>query len=232
MFASYASEIRGEPVGTLILGASSDPEASRVGAIVSRLRCRCPNINIEVNARPSSGNRHGLRAGELDVGIFLVRAIDPELSYLRLTTERFVVAGPAAWRDQIERADWQSLSLMPWATPSSDRMAYAVMLGQLFGDRGLELNSVVRFDNEANGRAMVSAGVALMLVREAHALRGVADGTFAIAAFTQVEFPLCMAFLASRAADPLIRAFEHAVRDVWKCEPSCGSASQGTARVS
>ena len=47
--------------------------------------------------------------GELDIGIFLGRPLDSELSYVSLTSERFHVAGPAAWKEKIEQADFVML---------------------------------------------------------------------------------------------------------------------------
>jgi hypothetical protein len=124
------------------------------------LRRRHPYISVDLHARAFSGVRQGLKTGEVDVGIFLGRPVDPDLAYVSLMTERFVVAGPAAWKDHIDSADWAGLGAMPLGDAQRhSSMAYAVMLKQLFGDRGVELNTVVQYDNEAVGRSMVHAGV-------------------------------------------------------------------------
>jgi DNA-binding transcriptional LysR family regulator len=215
VFTSFAREIRGKTEGHLVIGSSSDPTASRIGSIVSSLRERHPYVSVELRARPSSGTRQGLKTGEIDVGIFLGRPVDPELAHVCLGTERFVLAGPAAWQQQIASADWTALAALPWATPTDNSMAYAVMLNQLFGDRGLELNSVVQFDNEAVGRAMIHAGVGMMLVREEHARRGVQEGTLAVSPIAHAEFTLLLAHTASRSDDPLIRAFVETACVAW-----------------
>src|SRR5436190_17363778 len=80
---------------------------------------------------------------------FLGRPVDVGFSYYQLTTVPFRVAGPAAWKAQIEAADWGQLAALPWIAPSNSSLAYSAMLSQLFGDKGLELNTVVRFDNAA-----------------------------------------------------------------------------------
>jgi DNA-binding transcriptional LysR family regulator len=215
LFTSFAREIRGKTEGRLVVGSSSDPTASRIGVIVSALRNAHPYINVDLRARHSSGTRQGLKTGELDIGIFLGRAIDPELSYISLTSEQFDVIGPAAWKEKIEQADWAELASLPWITPSDTGMAYSVMLSQLFDDRGLELNSVVQFDNEATGRAMVQESVGMTLVRAEHAARGVQEGVLAISPIAHSEFDLVMAYAARRTEDPLIKAFVGAAIVAW-----------------
>jgi DNA-binding transcriptional LysR family regulator len=215
LFTSHAREIRGKTEGRLVVGSSTDPTATRIGAIVSTLRQRHPYISIDLHARASSGVRQGLKTGELDVGIYLGRPVDPDITYLSLATERFVVSGPAAWKEEIAQADWGALAALPWVTPNDGNMAYAVMLRQMFGDRGLDLNSVVQYDTEAVGRAMVRAGVGLMLVREEHARRGERDGALALSPLAQADYPLCLAYTSARESDPLIAAFVDAAAEAW-----------------
>jgi DNA-binding transcriptional LysR family regulator len=217
-FTSFAREIRGKAEGNLVVGSSSDPTASRIGAIVACLREKHPYISVDLRARPSSGTRQGLKTGELDVGVFLGRPVDPDLAYQELAVGKFVVAGPVAWKAEIESADWAQLAALPWVTPTDGTMAYSAMLNQLFGDRGLDLNTVVQFDNEAVGRAMVHAGVGLMLVREEHAARGAQEGTLAVSPIAEAQFSLLFAHAKSRSADPLIIAFREAARAAWALE--------------
>ncbi len=215
VFTSYAREIGGQVTGNLIVGASSDPTVTRVGSIVSQLRQRYPFINVDLRALPSSAAKEGLKNTELDAGIFLGRPTDSLLSYQSLANFRFLIAGPAAWEAQIKAADIAKLASMPWITPSDAHMAYSVMLDQMFGDVGLELNSVALFDNEAIGRSMVHAGVGLMLLREEHALRGEADGSLVVSRIVEAEFSLFLAHLKSRSTDPLILSFKDAALAAW-----------------
>jgi DNA-binding transcriptional LysR family regulator len=89
------------------------------------------------------------------------------------------------------------------------------MLAQLFGDKGLELNSVVHWDNASLGRAILKAGWGVMLVREDHVADAVRDGELAIAPIARTQFPLCVAHQSSRRDDPLVRAFVDAASQVW-----------------
>lgn len=215
LFKSFAREIQGITKGTLVIGASSDPLTSRIGEVIAALHAKHPLIKVDILARPSSGTRQALKTGELDIGLLLCRPVDIGFTYYQLSTVRFRIAGPVAWRERIENADWAELASLPWITPSESSLAYSVMLAQLFGDKGLELNTVVRFDNASLARALLQAGVGMMLMREEHALTGEKEGYLAISPIAHVQFGLFIAHLASRASDPLIRAFVEAAKVAW-----------------
>jgi len=212
---SFARELRGKIEGNLVVGASSDPSSSRIGEVVSALRAKHPLITVDLRARPSSGARQALKTGELDIGMLLGRPVDAGFTYHQLATVQFRIAGPAAWKERIERADWAELAAMPWISPSDTNLVYSIMLNQLFGDKGLELNTVVRFDNAALGRALVRSGVGLLLMREEYALEGEREGHLALSPLARTEFPVFMAHVASRGNDPLIRAFIEAASFAW-----------------
>lgn len=214
-FTSFAREIRGKLEGNIVVGASSEPAASRIGEVVSALRAKHPLISVDLRARPSSGTRQALKTGELDIGMLLGRPVDVGFTYYQLATVPFRVAGPAAWKEQIEAADWAQLAGLPWITPSDSSLAYSAMLSQLFGDKGLELNTVVRFDNAALARSMLQAGVGMMLMREDHALQDEREGYLTLSPIAHAEFGLFVAHVASRSKDPLISAFVDAASMAW-----------------
>jgi DNA-binding transcriptional LysR family regulator len=213
LFTSFARELRGKIEGKLIIGTSSEP-GTRIGEMVSNLRSRHPLVHVDLMARASSGTHNGLKSGELDVGVLLGRPVDAAFTYYELTTVRYRIAGPAAWRDQILAADWAALASLSWLTPSTSS-AHSAMLGQMFADKGLTLNNVVRFDNIAVGRAAAQAGVGMMLLREEHALQGEQDGHLAISPIAHAETALSVGHQSGRSHDPLIEAFIEAARTVW-----------------
>ena len=229
LFTSFAREIHGKIEGHLVLGSTSDPASSRIGEVIAALRAAHPLITVDLRARPSSGAQEGLKTGEFDIGLLLGRPTNAAFTYYQLTTIPFRVAGPAAWKEQIERANWAELAALPWICPTDSSLAYSTMLKQLFDERGLELNAVARFDNATLGRAMLEAGVGLMLMREEHVKQGLEQGVLVTSPIAYAEFPLFMAHLTSRLNDPLVCAFLAAATLVWPgmaITPSHG-ASQG-----
>ncbi|WP_267872169.1 LysR family transcriptional regulator [Massilia niastensis] len=215
LFTSFGREICGKLEGRLVVGSSSEPASSRIAEVVRALRDKYPLISADLRARPSSGTRQGLKIGEIDIGLILGRPLDAGFTYYELTNVAFRVAGPVAWKEQIEGASWAELAALPWLTHSDSSMAYSVMLRQLFDARGLELNSVARFDNAAVGRALLEAGVGMMLMREEHASQGLQQGILAVSPIAHTRFPIYMAHVAGRRNDPLIRAFLEAAAEVW-----------------
>ncbi|WP_258187302.1 LysR family transcriptional regulator [Variovorax sp. WS11] len=106
LFSSFARELGGKVEGRIVVASSSDPSASRIGEVASALRERHPLVSADLRARPSSGAREGLKTGELDIALLLGRPTDPSFSCYALQTFAFRVAGPAAWKQRIEEADW------------------------------------------------------------------------------------------------------------------------------
>ncbi len=225
LFSAFARELRGKTQGQLAVGSSSDLSANRLGEVISELRILHPLVNVDLRVRPSSGTRQGLKSGELDVGVLLDRPTDSALIYHELTTVQFRVVGPAAWKDRIDGASWDTLASLPWVTPSDSGMAYSAILQELFGARGLVVNSVISFDNATFARAMVQGGAGLTLVRREHAVEGERAGLMAVSPLVQAEYPLCIAYLASRRADPLVKAFVEAAAQVWPAMRVVSSAS-------
>lgn len=213
LFTSFARELKGNIEGQLVIATSSEP-GTRIGDILARIRNAHPLVTIDLLARPSSGTRHGLISGEIDVGVLIGPPINAGFAHYQLTSVRYRVAGPAAWKDQIEAADWSAIANLPWLTPSASS-AYSGMLNQMFGTRGLELNTVIRFDNSAVGRSVLHAGAGMMLLREDHAIKGEAEGWLTVWPVTFAEMPLSLAYQSGRSNDPLIRAFVDAAKAIW-----------------
>lgn len=213
LFTSFARELRGKIEGNIVVSTSSEP-GTRIGQIVAALRTAHPLVSVDLLARTSTGTRHALISGEADVGVLLGPPISAEFAHFELTMVPYMVAGPAAWKDRIRAANWAELAALPWLTPSSSS-AYSGILGQMFGSRGLELNSVMRFDNSAVGRAALQAGAGMMLLREDNALQGERDGYLAVSPIANCVMPLSVAVQLGKRNDPLIKAFLTAANMIW-----------------
>lgn len=174
-----------------------------------------PLVSVELRAYPSSGTRQGLKTGEIDVGLLVGSPLDVSFTHYGLGTLTYRTVGPAAWKQQIETTDWATLASLPWITSNERSMAYTTMLRQLFEERGLEVNTVATFDNSNLARAMLEAGVGLMLMREEQAQQGLEKGSLAVSPIARIEMPIYLVHVASRRNDPLIRATVEAANMVW-----------------
>jgi DNA-binding transcriptional LysR family regulator len=214
-FASFASSLHGKLEGQIIIGSDNEPSMSRIGSIVSSLRERNPLLRIDLRARTSRSNRHGLGIGEIDVGLLMEPPTDAHLTYYELTTVPFCVAGPASWREVIEHADYSGLAALPWLAPVDESLAYSEMLREMFGQTSLGFDIIARYDNPILGRAMSSAGVGLMLMRSEHAQYGVSHGALSASPIAKATYPLFLCHLSSRENDPIVKAFVDATSNVW-----------------
>ncbi len=213
LFASFARELRGKIEGTLVVASSSEI-GTGIGEMMAALRSQHPLVGVELMARASASTHQGLIRGEFDVGVMLGNSADDGLYRYKLTDVAYRAAGPVAWKDRIEQGDWGDLAALPWLTPSTSS-AHASMLGRLFNDKGLELNSVIRFDNTWLGRAALQAGAGMMLLREDHAQQGVREGYLAISPIARTTVALTIAHQSGRRDDPLIQAFLEAAKVPW-----------------
>ncbi len=215
LFTSFAREARGEIEGTLLVGCDMGPAVSRIGQIVQTAHAQHPLLRVELRGRPTISTSQGLKAGELDLGLLLDFPTDGSFTYYQVATVPFRVTGPVAWKERIENADWAELASLPWIAPIDTSPSYAAMVKQMFESRALRLDIAARFDSAVLGRAMVEAGVGVMLMREEHARPGLQDGLLAVSPLAHAEFPLFLVHLTDRSDDPLIRAFMHAATQVW-----------------
>jgi DNA-binding transcriptional LysR family regulator len=225
LFASFARELRGKIEGKLIVASSSEI-GTGIGEMMAALRSQHPLVSVELMARASASTHQGLVRGEFDVGVMLGNSAEDGLYHYKLTDVAYRVAGPIAWKDQIDNADWGDLAALPWLTPSTSS-AHSSMLGRLFGDKGLELNSVIRFDNAQLGRAALLAGAGMLLLREDHVQQGVRDGHLAASSIAHTTIALTIAHQPGRRDDPLIQAFLDAATVPW---PDMKLTSKGTGK--
>ncbi len=213
--ATRARELGEYSSGTLHVGCTAEPVLCRLGGIVQAMRTQAPGIHLSVQSRTSLATREGLRSGELDVGLFLSQPTDADFDHLVLRSVDFCIVGPAAWREQLRTADWDELARLPWLGAIGQTLTYARMLDELFAARGLQLRIVAETDDDHIRRAMAAAGTGLCLVREDHAREAEQAGQTATASLGRTRTQLLLAWLANRGADPLVRSFVAATRDVW-----------------
>lgn len=213
--SSFARELSGKLEGTLNISISSDPSSSRIGETLAFLRNNHPLIHIDVRARPSPGIKQGIKNGELDVGVILDKPTDKSLSYYKLNTVSFCIAGPKSWEEKISNASLAELSKLPWITPANNSYAYSSILDDLFSKNGLVLNSVAVFDNSSIARAMMEAGVGITLIRKEHALKDKEGNKYSISSNQTMEYCNYAVHHISRKNDPLVMAYIEALRLSW-----------------
>lgn len=210
-----ARKLTGKVAGKLRIGAASDPQALRIGEVLSLLARRHPLLETSVQQRNSAGCYEALRAGELDAGFALRLHVDASLALTELCGLDYVVAAPAAWQAQLQPWTLQASAALLWVLPPAGS-AHEQMLQQLFGNQATELRPAVRVDNEHMIRHCVARGVGLSLVAEHAARQAEQRGDVVVAWDQRVAARLVYAHVAERASDPLISVLSEAVHAVWQ----------------
>lgn len=213
-FRSLARSMADAVAGRMALGSNADPVVSRIGRLVQALGAGYPLLEVAIELRSTAAILRGLRGGELDAGFFLGRQPEEGLACTQLTTLSYRVAGPAAWRAQIEAADLRALARMPWIL-APEGNAHSDMMLTLFHGCGLAPSRAVEANNDLVIRTMVADGVGLSLVRSDHAEQGVRDGRFALSPRAAAETGLLFAYRRARAQEPALRALVAQLRAVW-----------------
>ncbi len=213
-FKSAARQLSGQTKGSLILGSNNDPALSHIAEVAGWMRDTYPLIALQLQAQSSAAMLQSTRTGELDAAFLLAQSVDDSLGCLILRPVNYCVAGSPKWREALQQADWAALARLPWITAAQGN-SYARMLERLFGDKGLEVNSVVETDNDAVIRALIKAGVGISLVREDLAMEAQQAGLMSVWPHATATTQLMFVYPNSRAGDPLISALIKAVKAVW-----------------
>lgn len=209
-----AANIKGAVAGRARVGTLSDPEYIRLPEFLARSIERFPLIEIELYHEVTGAAFAKIRDGSLDASFYYGDLSHPSVTSVRLAEVVNVVAGPAAWRDRIEGADWETIAGLPWiAAPAIS--THRVLAERLFDARGLAPTRLIGADNEAVIRALVHNGLGVALIREDLAAAGVAAGDLAVWPDARLATTLQFIYLKARAKEPVIRALRSVIDGLW-----------------
>jgi len=214
-----AASLKGEIVGRLRVGTSTDPEFIRVGDFLHRAVERYPLLELELHQEVSGAALERVRTGELDASFYFGDIGSPDVRGLRLNDMTYCVVAPAAWAGKVRGADWGDIARLPWIlTPSISTHNRPVRT--LFSRHGVEPAKVVEADQEPVIASLVVSGVGVSLMREPLALRKQQAGEVFIWDKARVHTSLWFIYHAERAHDPLIEALLGILADLWQTAPA------------
>ena len=209
-----ARALQGEVAGRAAVGTLSDPAFIRLGEFLSTTVERYPLLQVELHHAISGAALEKVRDGTLDASFYYGELAQPGVGGLALRPMTYRVAGPAAWRDRVEEADWGEIAALPWIlTPSIS--SHNRLVEELFRGHGVAPSKVVEADQESVISSLIESGVGLSLMREDVALAKQAAGEVSLWAKGRGTTTLWFIHLEERAGDPVIRALLDALRDTW-----------------
>jgi DNA-binding transcriptional LysR family regulator len=220
-----AASIKGAVAGPARVGTLSDPDFIRLPDFLSASIERFPLIEIELHHEVTGAAFAEVRDGRLDMSFYYGDLAHPTVAAVPLAEVAYVVAGPAAWRERIEGADWETIAGLPWiAAPAIS--THRVLAESLFDARGLAPTQLIGADNEAVIRSLVHGGLGMALMREDVAAAGVAAGELAVWSDARLATTLQFIYLQAREDEPVVNALRSVIEGLWGLPAQLASAHQ------
>jgi DNA-binding transcriptional LysR family regulator len=214
-----AASLKGDIVGRLRVGTSTDPEFIRVGEFLHRAVERYPLLELELHQEVSGAALEQVRTGELDASFYFGDIDSPDVEGLRLHDMTYCVVAPAAWEKRVRGADWNEIARLPWIlTPSIS--THNRLVRTLFSKHGVEPAKVVEADQEPVIASLVVSGVGVSLMREPLALQKQRSGDVFIWDKARVHTSLWFIYHAERRHDLLIESLLEILSELWQLAPA------------
>jgi len=160
-----AAELRGAAIGTVRMGALSDPVGLRLGDVFVKLAERHPGISIHLQQALSNAGIEAVRRGALDCAYVMSSAdAGEDLEVHRLAPIEVVALLPARWAQSGLPASNAELARRPWVGTAPE-CGLRSQLELFFREAGAEPAIAAMADTEAAIRGMVASGLGAGLVR-------------------------------------------------------------------
>ena len=221
-FEQTAGTLHSTLRGKLSIGTIVDPEFLRLGAFLSRLMARAPQLETELQHGMSGSVLNRIAQGDLDVGFYLAPPGEgpglnqghEALAWRELTHFDYHVIAPAGWENRLIDTRWEHLATLPWIVTPQDS-AHHRLLKQALAKSGAVPNRVAQVDQEACMLDLVRAGVGLSLARDALAMTERQES--GLAAAENIRLPCALSFVwrHDSTAESTVNAALNTLDEVW-----------------
>lgn len=201
-----ASRLKGRLTGQLRLGLGANSNDKGVGALLACLTQQHPALEVSAQHLHSQAVQEGLLSGQLDVGFYNEAGTpDPRLVTAAVSGFGVCLVAPPGWVDTGRALDWGALEQMPWICPPESSCCGRAAV-ELFARHQIQPQRILRVGSERLARLMVASEVGVGLLHSYTAGPAQAAGELEILEVAQGEVQTVVAYLASRAQDPLPQA--------------------------
>ena len=138
-FVNHAVRLQEELMGTIRFGTNATASFLRLPALIKRLKENSPGISLSLSASNTGKIIELLKVGALDAGFVFGTDNTEELNRRFICSAELVVAAPAAWQADLEKAGWPEIAERPWIY-SNKYCPFQQIADDLFGEKGLEYN--------------------------------------------------------------------------------------------
>ena len=207
-----ARRLRGQPDGTVRIGAPPDPTTLRIGELLSQAAQRFPYLQIQLHHASSVAIRRDLLSGNLDCG-FVLGPTEEKLDRATLSPVRLVVAVPSRCAIH-DHSNWDELCELAWiATP--DGCPFQVLGRELFRKLGRAPRTSCQVDIESTVVEAISSGLGASLLHEKTASLAQSQGRCRIWPGASIATEYAFVWPKSRAQESAVSAMAGLVRAMW-----------------
>jgi DNA-binding transcriptional LysR family regulator len=200
-----AKALKAELHGRIRLGSNRGSSAAMLGKLLTQLSHHYPHLEISIEYGSSAEILQAIQQGSVDVGFYTAEVPDPSLHHIEVSRYGIYVAAPVGWVKKTSPPDWHELAALPWVLPEPDtccgRAAAALFSSQAFSPQ-----RVVKVDQEAMTRALISSGAGIGLLHSDSALDAEKNGEVQLLALTEQAVKLWLSCPKSRMQQPQLQA--------------------------
>ena len=213
-----AKTLQGILTGQAKIGLNADAEYLLLAKWHNALMAKYPQLKIQLTQGSSIDLQKQVTTGTLDVSFFSGDSYYKELAHVELCTTHAVIAASPKWSEKIKQASIEDLSRLPWIFPEP-LCIYHKLMKELFNHSCLP-QSVTSGASEDSINALLRSGIGLAFIRDDEADSMLKKGEIVVWPGESFSLPLRLAYLKSRAEDPIIKAL---------LEVIVGKFTQGTS---
>lgn len=207
-----AARLAGRTHGTLRIGTIDCGYDLSIPRLVASLSGEHPDVQVAIHTATSGTNLSALLHHEVDVA-FLEGPVDARLRAIPLGSTRVGVIAPASWQTRLAASTAEYLAELPWIGRAPG-CSYWAVLDELSAQRGLDLRAQHLAPTAAHTYALVAAGMGLALADLDDVEPLLDSGQLIVHPHIAFEVPVWCASLASRAQEPMLKAWENIVRSL------------------
>lgn len=216
-----ARALSGRATGAFRLGHNTDPDFLRLDRVAVAVCRDHPGIDLEVLKSSSGDIREDLESGRLDAGYIYGLSPHPSVIGEVLVRSILVLTLPAQWGGELRHKPLAEVAARPWLwTPPTCPFHQAI--AAFVEGHGVTPNRVLAVDDEDMLETLLKAGKGSCFLRLDRARELAARGLAVIWEGGSLELPVCLAYLARRATDPLVKAVRQSVRLAWELPGDSG----------
>lgn len=227
--------LTGAARGRLLVGALSTVNAYLIPPLVSRFRQRFPQVQLQIQARPSADIEADLLANRLDLGLCLLPVGSERLVTSRLFEETLCLVAPAGFQRKGSRMKMRELAGLPLILMPAD-YCLRKMIEAECADAGVRPQVSIEMTSPEGILEAVKQGAGLTILPELFVRHRLAGGALRIIELYDPapKHPVGLAHLANRhlglAAQEFIRLCRSTLADLHV--EGAGKEANGRARVS